>query len=239
VLCIFAFLNFGKKLMNNFIDDNVSYPTGKITGIKLGEDYLNSAEKMGKSGWIIPMDLPPYTPIEICKEIDKIDELLFSYYSNDIRFTNMVAELISTKLAYNHRNIILQSYCAYKTNLYSVCISSLNPLVEGFLSNLSIDKKNVNMLKIIKDIKEKYYDLNNHSLFNQTIEMFYISLEAFCTEYTKNISFTDKQEIYTRHSVAHGRIQINDDQLEVIKMFSNLYNIAVFFSQYMKDTPLY
>jgi hypothetical protein len=223
--------------MNDFVDNNETTESAnaRISNVGLGEDYIISAEKMGKAGWLIPMDLSPYEPIEICKKVEKINDIMSDYYSDDIRFTNMVAELISTKMAHNHRNIILQSYCAYKMNLYSMCISSLNPLIEGFLSNLSSNKNNTNILKILKDIKEKYYDANDRSLANQTINMFYISLEAFCSEYTKNISFSVNPESYTRHAIAHGRIHINDDQLEVIKMFSNLYNIAVFFSPYLEN----
>jgi hypothetical protein len=212
--------------------------TGKITRVKLNDKYKESAEKLGKSGWTIPMDLPVHTTNEICDKPDKIDEIMADYYGNDIRFTNMVGELIASKIAKSHRSIILQSYCAYKANLYSICMSSLNPLYEGFLSNLTEDKKNVSIKKILQEIKSKCFDNTNGSLINQSIELIYFNLNAFFDEYTKSTPFTGMQKEYNRNGIAHGRININDDQLQVIKMFSNLYNIAIFFSDLINENGI-
>jgi hypothetical protein len=209
---------------------------GEDIGIRLNEDYSESAEKLGKAGWILPMDLPPFTPIDICKDITKADEIMFEYYTNDIRFSNMVAELIASKTAEKHRLVLLQAYCAYKLNLYTLCISSLNPLFEGFLSNLSSNKNNISIPKIIEDIKTNHYDSKNTSVPNQIDGLFYTSLKAFFSEYTKSTDFSKEQKEYTRNNLAHGRIYINDDQLEVIKLFSNLYNIAIFFSDDVNST---
>jgi hypothetical protein len=145
----------------------------------------------------------------------------------------MVAELIASKIAKNHRPVILQAYCAYKINLFSTCIASLNPLYEGFLYVLTQNKTNNNLKKILSEIKENYFDSKNKSLLNQTCELIYINLEVFFEKYASFKSFNEKQVEYSRHNIAHGRIYINDDQLQVIKMFSNLYNIAVFFSDYV------
>jgi hypothetical protein len=208
--------------------------TGKVVGVKLNEKYKKSAEDLGRSGWIIPMDLPIYTPIEICNGSREIDDIMFDYYGDDKIFTNMVGELVASKIAKKHRVIILQSYCCYKMNLFSICISSLNSLYEGFLSELIQDKKEINLKKILYEIKDKYFDKNNKSLINQSVELIYLNLEAFLVKYTENKTFTETQKEYGRHNIAHGRIFINDDKLQVIKMFSNLYNIAIFFSDYIE-----
>jgi uncharacterized protein YbcV (DUF1398 family) len=208
--------------------------SGKVVGVELDEKYKKSAEDLGKSGWIIPMDLPIYTPIEICNCFEEIDKIMFCYYSNDIQFTNMIGELVASKIAKKYRTIILQSYCAYKMNLFSICISSLNPLYEGFLSELIQNKKEVNLKRMLQEIKDKYFVKNNKSLINQSVELIYLNIEAFFEKYTKNQPFTELQKEYGRHNIAHGRIFINDDQLQVIKMFSNLYNIVIFFSNHIE-----
>ena len=210
--------------------ENDKSNSGCITGVTLDNDYILSAKKLGKAGWLIPMDLPVSAPIDICKEPEKINEIMAEYYSHDIQFSKMVGELIASKIAKNHRAIILQAYCAYKSNLFSICISSLSPLYEGFLANLTMNKQNINLLKIVKEIKMKCFDKEDTSLINQGIELFYFSLESFLEIYTQNIPFINNQQCYTRHNIAHGRVYINDDKLEVIKTFSNLYNIAVYFS---------
>lgn len=206
--------------------------TGQITGVTLNEDYSTAAEELGTNGWILPMDSPIYTPVEIYEHPKEINSIMMDYYQNDIRLSNMVCDLIALNISKKHRPVILQSYCAYKMNLFSVCISSLNPLYEGFLSELlpNEDRTKTSSKAILCHIKSQYFNDKNKSAASQVQKLIYINLEAFFKNYSKKTSFSETQNEYTRHNIAHGRISINDDQLEVVKMFSNLYNIGIIFS---------
>jgi hypothetical protein len=111
----------------------------------------------------------------------------------------------------------------------------LNPIYEGFLSILVKEKEKTKITTQLKIIKNNHYDYNNKSIFNQSHEIIYFNFNAFFEEYTKKIDFNKPQNEYNRHIMAHGRLYINDDQLQAIKTFANLYNMAVFFIPHVEE----
>ncbi|PGE40388.1 hypothetical protein COM60_07135 [Bacillus toyonensis] len=181
------------------------------------------ALKMGENGWTIPFSFE-VSNIEAIHEEEDFDKFFISFYSENEnqRFNDLVSKLLLMDAVKPYTDAIEQCIKAHKDSNYIITINTLIPILEGLLSNFYDNKNNTKMIRVCKEMLEKY------TSESQWIEkLIWTSVWCFITNLYQKSDFSEESpNMLNRHWILHGRTSFSNSEADSLRLFNALSTVA-------------
>ncbi len=221
-------------MLNNF-----DLPFHKIEGApheplpsataSLEEEYKEPLIKMAKHGWTIPQSMALYSFSSIVPFVDdeeKVDKYFSEYYQEKV-FEKMVKHIENSLNNPAHVQGFNECITAYKTKMFTICLSGLTPILEGVLSLYGDSLNDVRMIRICQ------YHADEAARKKQKIKsLCWLSMGEFVRVLFEKSKFDEVEpNKLNRHWLIHGRSSKIGEQADCLRLFnaiSTLVSIKTF-----------
>lgn len=188
-------------------------------------------DKLEIEGWTIPPQVTIFAikkigeknnDVEILKDLNNYFKLYFSR-DNYIMLKEMIDSILSSNIRDGLKKVITECWKAFQSGLYSICATSLITVIEGILSEVGEDKRDIRMMKLcqkkIDELPENISTLEKH---------IWISYSRFIKNlYMKSDFNSDEPERVNRHWLLHGRSDFEINELDCIRLFNSVDSLCM------------
>ena len=207
---------------------------------KVERKWIDVAEKVGKSGWTIPLHISVVDLLDIAdleKQAD-IDQAFMKYFSEDDNFEEMKKNIMENALLTDFHELLEQCFSNYEKGQFLITIPSLFSILEGFAHKLIFsqyrqspeynEKSRVSLQrkyeKMRTDIENNTSELAFYASAALFLEKSFDNREAFNDEESKDV----RPLIINRHRVLHGRdIPAMWKRHDAIRLFNAIHTLSV------------
>ena len=229
------------KIMNAQLTELQSTMT--LVGESINNFYTNprtvrSAEYLGVMGWCIDLDFAPRTIIEIYLEkpsSKQLNQYMFEYYNTSDTLDKMIKNLLAYSKIEKWHSSISQAYKAYTNKLYIASICTLIPVFEGILFEFWDDrwqKENERKTNATYLSKQLLNECNTEKDFIKYLTLLSLNkvIRKFYNSHTVQFTIAKTQEHYkfNRHGIIHGRIPMENNVYDALKLFNYIASIVAF-----------
>lgn len=190
----------------------------------LSDEYRALVETIAHSGWTIPLNIDIKRFEELKKIIgdeSAIDTYFSEYY--DGRELRYIYRKI-TKAVDNPAQQELFRECqkAYESKMYSVCLTTLLTILEGFISSFGDDPQDVRVMRICD-----YHAKEEISQKNNIKSLCWLSMYEFTKVLFQKSDFSQPEpDTINRHWIQHGRTGRSGERTDCLRMFNALSTMA-------------
>lgn len=229
------------KVMNAQLTELRSTMT--LVGEAINNFYTNprtvhSAEYLGARGWCIDLDFAPRAIIEIYLEkpsSNQLNQYMFEYYNTSDTLDKMIKNLLACSKIEKWHSSIAQAYKAYTNKLYIASICTLTPVFEGILFEFWDDKwqkENERKTNATYLSKQLLNECNTEKDFIKYLTLLSLNkvIKKFYNSHTVQFTIAKTQEHYkfNRHGIVHGRMPMENNVYDVLKLFNYIASIVAF-----------
>lgn len=175
-----------------------------------------AATKLGKNGWVFPMNFTPAETCEITENDYDLDLFFLQFYSIDDNFYLLTENILNSALIGPWQTVFKQCIEAYLNDKYLIAIPALLCITEGLASNLFQNKQNTKPVSVFEKHLKKAQEENLNF-----IEVAWLSLVYFFEDLYENSNFNGDEPLFiNRHWVLHGRSQVNWTKADALRLFA-------------------
>jgi len=224
-----------KNRARNIMLNNRDLPFHKIEGepseplplatSTLETEYKDSLMEMAKRGWTIPlmMGLNKFNEIVLLIHDDeKIDAYFLKFYENK-NFKKMCDSIANNLQNPAHKKQFDECVEAYNGKLFSICVTSLAPIIEGLLSLYGDNPNDTRMMRICQ------YNADEAILKKQKIKsLSWLSMSEFIKMLFHKSDFDQTEpDNFNRHWLLHGRTSKIGKQIDCLRLFNAISTLAI------------
>ncbi|MDC2866500.1 hypothetical protein [Bacillus sp. BP-3] len=194
--------------------------------------WKKSAEKLGKKGWTIPMNMTPGEVIGLSQieDQDELDSVLYDFYSNEKEYQHIKRIVLEHELVNDWKELLEQCFENYETGNYLITIPNLFIIIEN-IAHILISPRYQKYINPNKrtSLRAKYKKVQQEIKTDRTYIIFYVSVAEFLNkifvfgDFDNNLT---RLSIINRDWVLHGRdYPSNWRKVDALRLFSALHTI--------------
>jgi hypothetical protein len=190
----------------------------------LSDEYKVLVESIAQSGWTIPINIDIKRFRELMKvsgDERSLDKYFSEYY--DGREFRFICRKI-TKAIDNpaQQTIFAECVKAFESKLYSVCLTTLISVLEGFISTFGDNPQDVRIMRICSfHAGEEMIKKNNIKSLS------WLSMYEFTKLLYQKSDFSQPEpDSINRHWIQHGRTGRSGEQIDCLRVFNALSTMA-------------
>ncbi|MDT3698851.1 MAG: hypothetical protein RO469_05430 [Thermincola sp.] len=186
----------------------------------LSDEYRAVIESIAQTGWTIPINIDIRRFNELMK-ISGDERTLDKYFSEfyDGREFKFICRKITKAIANPaQKTIFTECVKAFESELYSVCLTTLISVLEGFISTFGDNPQDVRIMRICsfhagEEMKKK----------NNIKSLCWLSMYEFTKQLYQKSDFSQPEpDTINRHWIQHGRTGRSGERIDCIRVFNAL-----------------
>jgi len=191
----------------------------------LNSEYHKSVETIANCGWTIPLDIDVKRFNELLSILNDdvaIDKYFTEYYSK--RLVRLICRKISKAIEIEAQKVKFNECInAYEKGMYSVCLTTLITILEGFIFLFCDQPNDTRVMRICKFHADEEMKRKNNIRGLCWLSMY---------EYTKVLyqksDFTQPEPIkLNRHWLQHGRTEKTVEKTDCIRVLNALSTLVI------------
>jgi len=220
---IFQKIQETQKVMSQ-IATNIGYKTFNLDNMARRHlatlDKLEQgSEKLGKAGWIIPMDFSFAKILTLIEgyHAEEIDVFFLKHYTadNNKQLNLILSKMLPDKGLMQWRPLLEDCKLAFQHGCYKVTIPCLLSILEGMMAKFINDPRSIRMTNMIKSC-EKFKDVEALRIKRLILtSVINFINNVFATSYFDN----ERPSLINRHWILHGRDETDWKEIDSIRLF--------------------
>lgn len=199
---------------------------------EVSQSQKDVAEKLGRKGWTIPMNMAPGEVIRLSeiKDQDELDSSLLNFYSTEKEYQHIKRVILEHELITDWKDILIECFENYERGKYLIIIPNLFIIIEN-ISHILISPRYQKYLRPNKrtSLRAKYKKVQREIKGDMTYIIFYVSVAEFLNKTFAFGDFDNNQTrlpMINRDWVLHGRdYPRNWKKVDALRLISALHTI--------------
>lgn len=197
--------------------------------VEFDNDLKMVVDRISPEGWTLPSDAGIFMIKRLANadEIKDVNAFLEWYYTVEENFhvKYMVNFINNSPIKTGTKKLFLECWEAFQNNLYALCATGLLAVIEGILSEYSVDKKDVHMMKVCQKKVDEFPEDGSIIL-----RYMWISYNVFIRNLYKKSDFsTGEPNEINRHWLLHGRSAFEISKLDCIRLIGAVESICTIY----------
>lgn len=204
---------------------------------KFDDEISSVVNKIATEGWTLPADfgIIAIKVLSTMNTATEINDYLKQYYTHEncFRLKMILFYIQHSTIKTSLKNVYEQCWKAFQSECYIVCAISLLAIIEGVLSEFSVNKNDTRMMKVCQqklnsllvndDIFQKHM-WNSYNLFVRNL-------------YQKSDFSKTEPDVINRHWLLHGRSCFDVTQTDCLRLINAVYAVcAIYDTEYSITT---
>lgn len=190
----------------------------------LSDEYKLLIESIAHSGWTIPMSIDVRHFVELMKitgDDCSLDRYFGEYYAGrELRY--ICRKIMNAIDNVGQKAMFSDCVKSYEAGLYSVCITTLIAILEGFISTFGDNPQDVRIMRICN-----FHANEEMTKKNNIKSLCWLSIYEFSKILFEKSDFSQSEpSAINRHWIQHGRTGRSGEQIDCIRIFNALSTLV-------------